>query len=158
MRMKIFKGGSLNMTTLSVATKAKISERFDFPCLVAMPSQSHYHLDYDLDLYLPADFDMNNTAEKRVIKDFWRDFKTVPQKYRGHLELKEMKKFDKECGMYRMSDMTLTQNVHGSFITIRLVGVRKYTPVYNYLHELFPDLQVKTTREMSGLPKKERFF
>ncbi len=146
------------MTTSSVATKAKNSERFDFPCLVAMPSQFHYYLNYDLDLYLPANFDMDNTVEKRVIKDFWHDFKTVPQKYRGHLELKEMKKYDKESSMYRISDMTLTKNVHGSFITIRLTGVRKYTPVYNYLHELFPDLQVKTVREMSGYPARPNHF
>lgn len=140
------------MMTSSVAAEANVSERFDFPCLVVMPSQFHYHLDYDLDLYLPADFDMDNTAETKVIKDFWHDFKTVPQKYRGHLELKDMRKYDKEKSLYRISDMTLTKNVHGSFITIRLTGVRvrKYTPVYNYLHELFPDLQLKTVREISG--------
>lgn len=136
--------------TSNAATKLKVGERFDFPCLVVMPSQFHYHLDYDLDLYLPADFDMDNTAETRVIKDFWHDFKTVPQKYRGHLELKKMKKYDKEKSLYRISDMTLTKNVHGSFITIRLTGVRKFSPVYNYLHELFPDLQLKKVHEMSG--------
>lgn len=136
--------------TNSTATRIKnATTTIRYPRIRVTRGESQNRLNYDIYLYIPANFDSNDADEKNRINDFWNKGKRklIPDDYKWSRQVKELHKYHHT--LYSIFQMSLVIKANGeNEIMIRLLDVKEYSTVLEYLKGLFPELGVEYSKTL----------
>lgn len=141
------------MTSATITKKAKATTSKHHPRARITRSEYHSRMYYDVYLYIPADFESDDSDEKDRIRNCWNknEAKLIPEDYKWSWQVKELHKYHRT--LYHIHEMSLAIKTNGeNEIMIRLRDAKKYSDVVEYLQELFPDITVEFANDVYYKP------
>ena len=111
------------MTSATITKKAKATTSKHHPRARITRSEYHNRMYYDVYLYIPADFESDDSDEKDRIRNCWNknEAKLIPEDYKWSWQVKELHKYHRT--LYHIYEMSLAIKANGENEIMILIGI-----------------------------------
>lgn len=126
------------MTSATITKKAKATTSKHHPRARITRSEYHNRMYYDVYLYIPADFESDDSDEKDRIRNCWNknEAKLIPEDYKWSWQVKELHKYHRT--LYHIHEMSLAIKTNGeNEIMIRLRDAKNIPMLWNIYKSSF---------------------